>query len=65
MREEVENPIVKEPAHQLNIPYLDIVSEREKMPPGFEKYIEKWKEMERRDTARKTGSIPRNTGVSL
>lgn len=49
MRIDVENPMIKEPAAQLNIGYADILSEREKMPQGFEKYIAMWKETERRE----------------
>lgn len=56
MREEVENPMIKESSEPLSIPYRDIVSEYHKIP-GMDKYILIWKETEKREQARRTGPV--------
>lgn len=47
MREEIENPMIKEPAAQLNIGYY--ASLQREMVPNLDKYIKMWEEMERRE----------------
>jgi hypothetical protein len=57
----IENPIVKEPPATYNIPYLDTLSQHEKIP-GMDKYIAMWKETERRES-RRSREVPADASV--
>lgn len=56
MREEVENPMIKQPAEPLPVSYQDILAEYHRIP-GIDRWIKLWKETEKREQARRTGPV--------